>query len=242
MSDIAIEAKALFKSYGRSLALSDFSVEVKKGQVFALLGPNGAGKTTFVKCLLGLIKKDKGVLTLNGLDVSDYRSRKNVAYLPERFTFFDFETAQGCVTFFAQMRDVEKNKISEVVDYALKKVGILDLKNRKVKGLSKGQLQRVGMASMLVGDPDIFFLDEPFSGLDPLGIKDLKDVIIELKNKGKTFFINSHILSEMELICDHFAILNHGQCLAQGELKSVLNGKKLETFFEEKVRPAKESL
>ncbi len=119
----------------------------------------------------------------------------------------------------------------------MERAGILDLAHRKIRTFSKGQLQRVGIAALLLGDPKVYFLDEPFSGLDPLGIKDLKVLIQDLKKQGATIFVNSHILSEMEILCDHFAILFKGECLAQGPIKATIGTKSLEDFFESKVRP-----
>ncbi len=220
-----IEARDVSKSYGKFKALNGLSVSVDEGSVFALLGPNGAGKTTFIKCALGLVRPDSGILRLSGLTSDESSSREQIAYLPERFNFFGFETPVTSVTLFARLRGVPSQELEGQVRQALERAGIPDLAQRKLRTFSKGQLQRVGMASLLVGRPRVYFLDEPFSGLDPLGIKDLKGIIHELKKNGATIFVNSHILSEMEQMCDHFAILNRGECLAQGPLRATLGGK-----------------
>lgn len=213
------------------MALDNFSIQVQQGQAYALLGPNGAGKTTFVKCLLGLVSCDSGELSILNEPTSSHLSRRRLAYLPEKFSFHQFYTVQGVLEFYAQMRGVEKDRLEGDIETALKQVKILELRHKKVRELSKGQLQRVGIASLLIGSPELLILDEPFSGIDPLGIKDLKGILNGLKQKGVTLFINSHILSEMEKICESMAILNQGKCLVSGNIKDLLRGKSLEDYF-----------
>ncbi len=226
-----VEAENLTKKYGQLLALNQFSLKVKKGSVFALLGPNGAGKTSFVKAMLGLTNISEGKITLMGKDHSDYNARKNIAYLPEKFQFYKYETVSNVLKFFGRFRGVAEADLTAAVDKALTRVQILDLKDRKVGKLSKGQTQRVGLASLLMGPVEAMILDEPFSGIDPIGSKDLKSLLLELKSEGVTLFINSHILSEMEKICDSIAILDRGQCLASGDLKELVKNQSLEDYF-----------
>lgn len=227
----AIEAKGLFKSYKKNVALKNFSISVPKGTITALLGPNGSGKTTFLKCLLGLIPYEQGDLKIDNIKVSEAKCREQVAFLPEKFTFFLFETVYSSLKFFASIRNVAKEEQKKSIEEALKKLGIEQIAFKKLKDISKGQLQRVGLASLLVGNPKILLLDEPHSGLDPISIKEMKDLLLDLKQQGVTIFINSHLLNEMEQICDYVAILNQGELLLQGELKSVLKGQKLENLF-----------
>lgn len=227
-----IEVQALSKAYGNDFALKDINLEINKGTIFSLLGPNGAGKTTLVKLILNLLHKDQGSITINGLDASNKLSRVNLAFIPEKFNFFPFYTAKGVLEFFGKMKGVEGAQLEEQVNYALERLHILDLKNKKLSKMSKGQVQRVGLASILIGNNDLIILDEPFSGLDPIGIRDLKEIIAELKAQGKTLFINSHILLEMEQICDEFAIMNKGHIIHKSSVAEITGqGINLEEFF-----------
>lgn len=226
-----VNATGVTKSYQGVLALDHFNLSVEEGQVVALLGPNGAGKTTFVKAMLGLVNIDQGRIELMGKPHTDITTRAQIAYLPERFHFYQFERVHHVLRFFALARGLEKSRVDDAVNSALTRVGILDLKDRKMGKLSKGQTQRVGLASLLMGDIKAMILDEPFSGIDPIAAKELKNLLIELKSQGITLFINSHILSEMEKICDHVTVLNKGRCLASGELAQMTQSKNLEDTF-----------
>ena len=223
----AIEVEGLSKSYGLTQALRSVSLKLEAGKSMALLGPNGAGKTTFIKSLLGLVNTDHGTLKIFDNLAPSPESRRHLAYLPEKFSFYPYYSVQGVVEFFADLYGRDRN----LVGPALERVGMSALTKRKLKTLSKGQMQRVGGANMLVSGARLFLLDEPFSGLDPIGMKDLKDLFVELKNEGVTLFFNSHILSEMEKVTQEVAILNHGELLVHGELKSLLQGKSLENYF-----------
>lgn len=236
-----VEAENLTKKYGQLTALNQFSLKVKKGSVFALLGPNGAGKTSFVKAMLGLTSVTEGKILLMGKDHTDYTARRNIAYLPEKFQFYKYEKVSNVLKFFGKFRGVKEENLNAAVENALTRVQILDLKDRKVGKLSKGQTQRVGLASLLMGPIEAMILDEPFSGIDPIGSKDLKTLLLELKNEGVTLFINSHILSEMEKICDSIAILDHGKCLANGELSELVKNQTLEDYFYSLIKSGAES-
>ncbi|MEA9356363.1 ABC transporter ATP-binding protein [Bacteriovorax sp. PP10] len=227
-----IQIKDISKSYGPDFALTDISLNIQRGKVFSLLGPNGAGKTTLVKLMLNLMHTDSGSIEINGLNVNDKNSRMGVAFIPEKFSFFPFYTARGVLEFFGKMKGIEGVELTAQVNSALEELQISDLANRKLSKMSKGQMQRVGLASILIGNNDLIVLDEPFSGLDPIGIRDLKEIIKKLKEQGKTMFINSHILLEMEQICDEIAILNKGKLLFAGSVASVLEKEKsLDDFF-----------
>jgi ABC-2 type transport system ATP-binding protein len=234
---VFLQAKNVSKNYGRHKALENLSLSVNKGQTYALLGPNGAGKTTFVKALLGLVSYDSGEISINGRLVNDPQSRSLLAYLPEKFQFYSFDTPQKVLRFYARARNLPGTQINSQIDRALEQVVMTDNTTKKLSKLSKGQMQRVGLASLLIGDPGLLILDEPFSGLDPIGIKELRDIIRGLKEQGKTLFINSHILAEMEKICDSLAVLDNGHCLAQGDAHDLLNSQSLENFFYNLVRP-----
>ncbi|ATH07594.1 hypothetical protein BIY24_06430 [Halobacteriovorax marinus] len=235
-----ISAKNITKKYGKHVALNNVSLEVSKGEVFALLGPNGAGKTTFVKSLLGLVSLSGGELSLFDKSVSDSSSRVGVSYLPEKFSFHNYYSVYDCVKFFGQMHGLKGDDLHQKVLSAISRVGISDISDSKLNKISKGQLQRTGIATLLVSDSKLIILDEPFSGLDPLGIKDLKDIIASLaKEEDKTIFINSHILSEMEKICDSMAVLNKGEILVQGKIEEILAGEELEEYFYKLIKDVK---
>lgn len=227
-----IQIDNISKSYGVEFSLENVSLNIQKGKIFALLGPNGAGKTTLVKLMLNLMHSDSGHISINGFDVNNKNSRQGVAFIAEKFTFFPFYTAKGVLEFFGKMKGIEGEELNSQVEAALERLQMTELTNRKLSRMSKGQMQRVGLASILIGKNDLIILDEPFSGLDPIGIRDLKDIIKELKAEGKTLFINSHILLEMEQICDEVAILNKGKLLFAGSVASVLEKEKsLDDFF-----------
>jgi ABC-2 type transport system ATP-binding protein len=227
-----IQIKDISKSYGPEFSLREISLNIEKGKVFSLLGPNGAGKTTLVKLMLNLMHSDSGSIEINGLNVNDKSSRMGIAFIPEKFNFFPFYTARGVLEFFGKMKGIEGGELAAQVNAALEEFQISELASRKLSKMSKGQVQRVGLASILIGNNDLIVLDEPFSGLDPIGIRDLKEIIKKMKAQGKTMFINSHILLEMEQICDEIAILNKGQLLFTGSVKSVLEKEKsLDDFF-----------
>lgn len=227
-----IQIKDVSKSYGLDFSLQNVSLNIEKGKIFSLLGPNGAGKTTLVKLMLNLLHSDSGSIEINGLSVNDKNSRLGIAFIPEKFNFFPFYTARGVLEFFGKMKGIEGEELKNQVNSALAELQISELAERKLSKMSKGQVQRVGLASILIGNNDLIILDEPFSGLDPIGIRDLKEIIRKLKEQGKTLFINSHILLEMEQLCDEIAILNRGQLLFSGSVKSVLaKESSLDDFF-----------
>ena len=226
-----IEASNVNKSYGLSPALKNLSLSVKKSTIFALIGPNGAGKTTFIKSVLNLVKPNSGSITINGIDAKKAAARQGIAYLPEKFSFFPYYSVEGVVRFYGQMQNLRGLELKKSTEEALNKLNIWELRKRKLRTLSKGQLQRTGISTLLMGDNKLLIIDEPFSGIDPIGIKELKVLFLELKASGKTVFINSHILSETEQICDDVAILNRGECLASGNMRDMIGTLSLEDFF-----------
>lgn len=228
----AIEVQGVKKSYGIDFSLHDVNLTVGKGKIFALLGPNGAGKTTLVKLILSLMHVDQGSIKIHNQDATDHRSRIGVAFIPERFSFFPYYTVRGVLEFFGAMKGLSGLALKQQIDDALSELSIKELENRKLQSLSKGQVQRTGLATLLIGDNDLLIIDEPFSGLDPIGMRDLKEILKKQRTLGKTVFINSHILSEMELICDDVAILNQGEILFSGSVESIMaQGLSLEDFF-----------
>ncbi len=227
-----VDVKGLEKNFTFKKVLRKIDLKIPKGSIFGLLGPNGVGKTTFVRCMLGLIPFDKGSITINGIPHSNSDARKSVAFVPDRFTFYPYYTVEKTLLFFAQINGWQKSLFNEEIDAILNKMGIGDLKQQKIKSLSKGQLQKVGLATLHFAEGDFFVLDEPFNGLDPMAMRDIKDIVRQFNKDGKTFLINSHLLSDMEQICDEVAIINKGSILVQkkiAELKS--EGKNLEDYF-----------
>jgi ABC-type multidrug transport system ATPase subunit len=230
-----IEAHSLYKNYGKVEALKSVSLSVEQGQCYALLGKNGAGKTTFVKSLLNLVNFKKGTLKLLGHDVAKKESRNHVAYLPEKFSFYPYYTLAGVCEFYGQMKGLGGDELKQSVGQAMERLGISDLMHKKVKDCSKGQLQRTGLAATLIGKNELFILDEPYSGLDPIGIKELQDLLKELSSQGKTLFINSHGLDSVEKVCDTVAIIDKGEMVVQGKLKELIGESSLLDFFYAKV-------
>ncbi len=215
----AINLTKIYKPFwkgGEVKALSDFSIEVPKGTIFGLLGPNGAGKTTFIKILLGIAFPTSGSAKILNEDISNYKIKNKIGYLPENHKYPNYLTGEQVLKFFAELSGYENENLSQKIDEMLDVVKMKRWKKTKVKNYSKGMMQRLGLAQALLYDPELIFLDEPTDGVDPIGRKEMRDVLSNLKNEGKTIFLNSHILSEVEMITDSVAILNKGKLLKTG--------------------------
>ncbi len=227
MSQI-IEIKNVTKLYSaRSKhpvkALSDFSLSVEEGTVFGLLGPNGAGKTTLVKALLGMISIDSGELNILGEKVSDVSIHTEIGYLPENHRFPPFMKGVDVLMLLGSLSGLATVELKEKIEFYLKKFQLESAASRKVKTYSKGMMQRLGLIQAVIHNPKVIFLDEPTDGVDPIGRKAIRDFIAELKNEGKTIFINSHLLSEVEMICDRVAIMNKGELVKTGTIDELLH-------------------
>jgi len=227
----AINIKSLKKFYGNRLVLDDVNLSVPRGVVFALLGPNGAGKTTLLKSILGITRFKEGAIEIFEKTSNSYESHKCLAYFPEKFNFFPYFTVDGVLKFYGKMYGVSHQDLGQQIDKALDKVEIMALKNRRISQISKGELQRVGIASILLAKAEFYIFDEPFYGLDPIGIKIIKDIFQELASCNKTVFINSHILGEVEKIASEIAIINKGKILFSGNVNTFINGRSLEDSF-----------
>lgn len=227
----AIEINDLTKFYGIKEVLKNVSFNIPQNSIYALLGPNGAGKTTLTKCILDLVRIHSGSISIKGVKSTQTLARKKITYFPENFSFFPYYTVEKTLKFYAQMHSVNRAIINNALEEALKSLHIEDIRKQKFSTLSKGQKQRLGLAACLISQAEILLLDEPFTGLDPIAIKELKDLIIAIKGQGKTILINSHILSEVEQICDHMAILHEGKCLKEGTINEIKKEKTLENFF-----------
>jgi ABC-2 type transport system ATP-binding protein len=211
--------------------LKQCSLVVYPGQTFGLLGPNGAGKTTLLKTLLGIIRPTSGRGFVLGESLGDRGIKQRLGYLPENPYFYDYLTGWEFLEFTAGLfqlpTSVKRKRIPELLDL----VGLAQsaAKKKQMRRYSKGMLQRVGMAQALINDPDLIFLDEPMSGLDPLGRFQMREIILSLKSQGKTIFFNSHVLSDVELICDRVAILAQGELICEGTIDELL-GTETETY------------
>jgi ABC-2 type transport system ATP-binding protein len=240
MSDFAVEIRNLTKDFSTDFwkpkvrALENVSFSVRNGGIFGLIGPNGAGKTTTIKTLLGLVKPTSGSALISGRPISDGAFKKELGYLPENAYYYDFLSAGEVIDFYARLfgmrRAERKRKTGELLDL----VGLARHKDLKLRFFSKGMLQRVGIAQCLVNDPKLVILDEPMSGLDPIGRKDVRDVILRLTGLGKTVLFSSHILPDVEAICDEVALLVKGKLMAAGSLADLVKTrlKSVEVTFE----------
>jgi ABC-2 type transport system ATP-binding protein len=205
-------------------SLKSCSLSIYRGETFGLLGPNGAGKTTLLKTLLGITRPTAGKAVIFGQPIGDRQVKQKIGYLPENAYLYDFLTAWEFLEFIAGLFQIPKSKQRQRITELLDLVGLAQstARNKKLKQYSKGMLQRVGMAQSLINDPEIVFLDEPMSGLDPMGRYRMKEIVLSLKQQGKTIFFNSHILSDIEQICDRIAFLALGELICQGSLDELL--------------------
>lgn len=199
-------------------ALQDLSLSVKHGEVFGCIGPNGAGKSTTIKLLLDLIRPDSGSIAINNLPVSDEQSRTSVGYLPENAYIYDYLTAQEYLHYAGGLAGMSAVVIQQRSNELLAKLKLDHAAARKISGYSKGMQQRTAIAAALIHDPDLVVLDEPMSGLDPLGRKLIFDLIAELKQQGKTVFISSHVLTDIERLCDRVGIIVQGRLCYEGRV------------------------
>jgi len=219
MSDLVLELEGIRKVYrGRVEALKGVDLSVPRACIYGLLGPNGAGKSTLVKILTTLIRRTGGNGTMLGRPIGDRGALQKVGLLPEHARFPDYLTGRQVVEFSAGLQDVEASVTRERTDKLLDLVGMTEAQGRKMKGYSKGMKQRIGIAQALVNDPEIVFLDEPTDGVDPAGRRDFRLLMTKLRDEGRTIFINTHILSELEPIVDRVAIISHGELLGEGIL------------------------
>ena len=205
-------------------SLKNCSLTVYQGETFGLLGPNGAGKTTLLKTLLGIVRPTSGKGTLLGKPIGDRKVKQRIGYLPENAYLYDYLTAWEFLEFTAGLFQIPQSKRRKKIVELLDLVGLATsaAKKKKIKQYSKGMQQRVGMAQALINDPDIVFLDEPMSGLDPMGRYRMREIVLSLKKQGKTIFFNSHVLADVEQICDRIAILALGDLICQGSLQELL--------------------
>ncbi len=214
----------LKKDFGNKVAVADLTLEVGRGEVFGFLGPNGAGKTTAVKMLLGLISPTSGNGKVLGSPLGDHLARNKVGFLPEHFRFHDWLTAAEFLTLHGELYHMPSERLADRIPELLDLVGLSAHADKKLRTFSKGMLQRIGLAQALLNDPELVFLDEPTSGLDPVGRLLVRDIIRDLSNGGTTIFLNSHLLSEVEITCDRVAFIRQGEVLTTSSLQSLVEG------------------
>ncbi|VTS02088.1 abc transporter : ABC transporter related protein OS=Sphaerobacter thermophilus (strain DSM 20745 / S 6022) GN=Sthe_2191 PE=3 SV=1: ABC_tran [Gemmata massiliana] len=211
-----IETVELRKNYGPVEALRGVSIRVEPGEIYGLLGQNGAGKTTLIKIMLGIVHKSEGDASLLGLPVGTVEARKRVGYLPEDHAFPGYHTARTLMDFYGQIYGLSRGERQKKIPEMLEVVGIRKRMDHRIRTYSKGMKQRLGIAQAMFHDPAVIFLDEPTDGVDPVGRREIRDLMQRLKSEGKTVFLNSHLLGEVELICDRVAILHQGELVRQG--------------------------
>jgi len=227
-----IELKNVTKRYESLTAVDDVSFAVKSGEYFALLGPNGAGKTTIVKMLLDFTRPTSGSLTINGIPSTQAECRRSIGYLAENHHIPPSLSGWQYLLRCAELLDISR---AEAIDHCrriVELIGMQDRENTKVNTYSKGMVQRFGLGAALMGDPKLLILDEPTSGLDPIGIREIRQLLESLKDQGMTIFLNSHLLSEVEKICDSAAIINRGKLLVKETIPAIVkDGETLEDVF-----------
>jgi ABC-2 type transport system ATP-binding protein len=223
------------------LALRPLHLNVEEGEVFGFLGPNGAGKTTTLKLLMGLVFPTSGTARILGMDLDDPRVKAQIGFLPEQPYFYDYLTAQELLEYYAQISGVPGKERTHRVEQMLGRVGLQDAARLQLRKFSKGMLQRVGLAQAILHEPKIVFLDEPMSGLDPMGRREVRDLIQQLRGEGKTVFFSTHILSDAEALCDRVAVIHQGELQGVGavtELTSEVRGKVEIIFYAHSVPAA----
>ena len=218
---LVIETENLRKEFGPRVAVKGLTLQVQAGEVFGFLGPNGAGKTTFIKMMLGLVKPTSGKARMLDLPVGSTSSRAKTGFLPEHFRFHDWLTAEEFLTLHGQLYGLPGGELKRRSDELLERVGLEEFRRQQLRTFSKGMLQRIGLAQALLNHPALVFLDEPTSGLDPVGRRLVRDVISDLRGSGATVFLNSHLLSEVEITCDRVAFIKHGEVLRTTSLQSL---------------------
>src|SRR5207248_8537531 len=231
----AIEILGLERTYSvgfwrkkPKLALKPLRLSIEEGEIFGFLGPNGAGKTTTLKLLMGLVFPTSGSARILGMEVNDPRMKAQIGFLPEQPYFYDYLTARELLMYYGQLSGMDSKALPKKIHEVLQRVGLPDVGGVQLRKFSKGMLQRVGIAQAILHDPKVVFLDEPMSGLDPMGRREVRDLVEQLKGEGKTVFFSTHILSDAEALCDRVAIIHLGELRGVGavaELTSSIQGK-----------------
>jgi ABC-2 type transport system ATP-binding protein len=235
-----IHLQAVEKSFAHGLkkrkVLHGISLSIKQGEVFGFIGPNGAGKSTLINAIMGFIRPDAGDLLIHGLSPQSPESRRSLGYLPEGPRFYEKLTAAELLYFGGRASGADKDRVRQAMDPLLDRLEILHVRNRPISTYSKGMKQRIGLALAMIHDPATLILDEPMSGLDPIGRNLLKNIILDLKARGKTIFFSTHILNDVEVLCDRIGMIHHGRMLYCGGIDGFLEkGQDLETCFVKRI-------
>lgn len=204
-------------------ALDGLSLSVQQGEIYGFLGPNGSGKTTTLKILMGLMQATSGGAEILGKPLGDVQVRHRIGFLPESPYFYEYLTAEEFLAFYGHLAGLERAELGRKITQLLDLVGLAEARTRQLRKFSKGMLQRVGLAQALIHDPELVVLDEPMSGLDPVGRKQVRDLILSLRDQGKTVFFSTHIIPDVEMICDRVAIVVKGKLLAEGRVDELVN-------------------
>lgn len=221
-ASLAVHTQDLAKRYGKTVALSGLTMSVRRAEVFGFLGPNGAGKTTAVKLLVGLALPTAGQGWVLGAPIGDLQTRRRVGYLPELFRYQGWMNAREVLGLHCELSRMPRSDWTAEIESALEMVGLSERADDKVEGFSKGMQQRLGLGVALLGHPELVLLDEPTSALDPVGRHDVREIIRQLKARGTAVFLNSHLLTEVEQICDRLAVVDHGRVIATGTMAQIL--------------------
>ncbi len=230
MSIPAIETEGLRKVFGDHTAVEGLTLQVSQGEVFGFLGPNGAGKTTSIKMLLGLVAPTSGKASLLGAPIGDRATLARIGFLPEHFRFQEWMTAAEFLRLHGELLGMDGHALHKRRDQLLERVGLAPFRNKQLRTFSKGMLQRIGLAQALLNQPALVFLDEPTSGLDPVGRRLVRDVVHELRDEGMCVFLNSHLLSEIEVTCDRVAFIRHGEVVRILDLASLKGNESVVTI------------
>ena len=243
MSTSAVSITGLTKLYPvpmrrqRVIAVKDLNLEVREGEVYGLLGPNGSGKSTTLKILLGLVTPTTGTSKIFGQDSRDYRSHRDVGFLPENPYFYKYLTAEETLAFYGKICGMSGKALSARIDELLDLVGMEDARHRRGGGGSKGMLQRIGLARALIQDPRLLVLDEPTAGVDPLGSRQIRDMILKLKERGKTVLLTSHLLEQVQEVCDRVGIMARGLMMREGRLEDLVTIESQTEYLVENATP-----
>ncbi len=232
-----IEVNKISKTYnGVDNVVNELSLNIKTGSVFGFLGPNGAGKTTTIKMLVGINRPDSGEILIAGRSPALTTTRESISFMPEEPHFYDQLTGLEFMEFSSRLFLKSRSKTRAELEEILKKTGIHEAMDNKIKTYSKGMKQRLGFAQALVNDPEYIFLDEPLEGLDPIGRRELKSMVENIKKDGKTIFFNSHILADVEILCDEIGIIHKGQLIYSGPVNEFRKDSSLEDKFVERIK------
>jgi len=226
--ETVIETRALSKTYSdfwgrpKVRALKALDLEIKRGEVFGLLGPNGSGKTTTIKLLLGLLFPTEGQALIFGKDATDVSKNQRIGYLPEESYLYRFLNAEETLDFYGRLFAIPHDQLRERIDSLIRTVGLEKARKRQLKEYSKGMTRRIGLAQALINEPELILLDEPTSGLDPIGTREMKDMILRLRDQGTTVVMCSHLLADVQDVCDRIAILHQGELKELGRVDTLL--------------------